>query len=144
MHKMLMKDIDTRSGYKKISNFLLGKRLQTTPPEKVYEEMTKLINWYNENIEKIHPLIVAAIFHSRFEKIHPFEDGNGRVGRFLVNTILVNNGYPPIIIRKTSRTAYFTCLESADNGQYDKMERFLIEKFKNTYKNFFEIYIKYI
>ncbi|HLD57093.1 MAG TPA: Fic family protein [archaeon] len=144
MHKMLMKDIDTRSGYKKIPNFLLGKRLQTTPPEKVYFEMTKLIEWYEENIEKMHPILVASIFHSKFEKIHPFEDGNGRVGRFLVNAILVNNGYPPLIVRRTSRTAYFTCLEAADNNHYDKIERFLIEKFKNTYKNFFEVYVKYI
>ena len=144
MHKMLMKDIDTRSGYKKIPNFLIGKRLQTTPPEKVYSEMTKLIEWYEENIEKVHPILAASIFHSRFEKIHPFEDGNGRVGRFLVNIILVNNGYPPLIVRKTSRTAYFTCLEASDNNHYDKIQRFFIEKFKNTYKNFFEVYIKYI
>ena len=144
MHSMLMKDIDTRKGYKKIPNFLLGKRLETTPPEKVYSEMTNLINWYNQNIEKYHPLEVASIFHSRLEKIHPFEDGNGRVGRFLINTILVNKGYPPLIVRKISRTAYFSSLEAADNGHYDKIERFLIEKFKNTYRNFFEVYAKYV
>ena len=144
MHKMLMKDIDTRSGYKKIPNFLLGKRLQTTPPEKVYSEMTDLLDWYNKNSNKIHPITTASIFHAKFEKIHPFEDGNGRVGRFLVNTILVNNGYPPLMVRKTSRNAYFTCLEAADNGHYKKMERFLLEKFKKTYNNFFEIYTKYI
>ncbi len=144
MHKLLTRDIDTREGYKKIPNFILGKRLQTTPPEKVYAEMSNLIGWYNENSEKIHPLVLAPIFHSKFEKIHPFEDGNGRVGRFLVNTILVNNGYPPLIIRKTSRTAYFSCLEAADNGYHKKIERFFLEKFKNTYKNFFEIYAKYL
>lgn len=144
MHRMLMRDIGSREGYKKIPNFLLGKNLQTTPPEKVYHEMSGLIDWYDKNIDKMHPLTVASIFHSRFEKIHPFEDGNGRVGRFLLNTILVNSGYPPLIVRKTSRTAYFTCLEAADNGHYKKMERFFIEKYKNTYRNFFWIYMKYI
>ncbi len=144
MHRLLMRDIDTRAGYKQIPNFLLGKRLETTPPEKVYSEMTNLINWYDQNIEKSHPLKVASVFHSNFEKIHPFEDGNGRVGRFLVNTILVNNGYPPLIVRKTSRTAYFSCLEAADNGHYNKIERFFIEKFKKTYKNFFDVYSGYI
>ena len=143
MHWLLMRDIDTRKGYKKIPNFLLGKRLQTTPPERVYSEMTGLINWYHRKIKEMHPLETASIFHAKLEKIHPFEDGNGRVGRFLANTILVNNGYPPLIIRKTSRTAYFTCLEAADNGHYNKIERLFIEKFKRTYKNFFEIYAKY-
>ncbi len=144
IHTLLMKDIDTRQGYKKLPNFLLGKRLETTPPEKVYSEMAKLIEWYNQNIGKMHPLQAASIFHSKFEKIHPFEDGNGRTGRFLVNAILVNNGYPPLIIRKTSRTAYFSCLEAADNNHYNKIERFFLEKFKKTYRNFFEIYAKYV
>ena len=143
IHALLMKDIDTRRGYKKLPNFLLGKRLGTTPPEKVYPEMSKLISWYGRSIGKMHPLQAAAIFHSRFEKIHPFEDGNGRTGRFLVNAILVNKGYPPLIIRKTSRTTYFNCLEAADNGHYSKMERFFLEKFKKTYRNFFEVYAKY-
>ena len=144
IHTLLMKDIDSRRGYKKLPNFLLGKRLQTTPPEKVYSEMTALIDWFNASMGKLHPIIVASIFHSKFEKIHPFEDGNGRVGRFLANAILVNSNYPPLIIRKTSRTAYFNCLEAADNGSYNKIERFFIEKFKKTYRNFFEIYAKYL
>ncbi len=146
IHRLLMKDIDERSGYKKIPNIIYRteKEVKTTPPEKVEEEMTGLIEWYNKNTGNLHPLETAAIFHGRFEKIHPFEDGNGRVGRFLLNAILVNNGYPPLIIRKTSRTAYMESLKAFDSGYHDKLKRFLLKKFKDTYRKFFGIYVEYV
>ncbi|MDI6721719.1 MAG: Fic family protein, partial [Candidatus Aenigmarchaeota archaeon] len=144
MHRLLMKDIDVRIGYKKIPNIIYRteKEVQTTPPERVEKEMTQLIKWYESN-KKIHPLELAAIFHGNFEKIHPFEDGNGRVGRFLINVILIENGYPPVIIRKTSRQAYMSALAAFDSGYEDKLKRFILDRFKDTYRKFFEIYVKY-
>ncbi len=144
IQKILVKDVDTAIGYKKIPNFIMGRNVETTPPEKVHEEMENLIKWYNYNREKTHPLVLASVFHGRFEKIHPFEDGNGRVGRFLINAILINAGYPPLIIRRTVRTAYMSCLSAFDNGHQDNLKRFLLEKFKDTYRKFFEIYVKYV
>ncbi|MEW6295577.1 MAG: Fic family protein [Candidatus Diapherotrites archaeon] len=143
MHKILVKDMDTSTGYKKIPNFLVGRKIETTTPEKVSEEMKKLIKWYN-NENKMHPLKKAAHFHGKFERIHPFEDGNGRVGRFIINVILVKNGYAPLIIRKSQRIAYLKCLEDYDNGYTTNLERFLLEKYKKTFEKFFKIYIKYI
>ena len=105
--------------------------------------MDKLIEDYN-NKDNIPPLQKAALFHGKFEKIHPFEDGNGRVGRLLINIILLNNGYPPLIIRKTHRVSYFNALEAFDNGHPDKLYRFLLEKYKNTYEKFFKVYVKYL
>ncbi len=144
IHRILMKDIDVRAGYKKIPNviFRTEKEVHTTLPEHVEKEMTSLIEWFHES--KLHPLERAAIFHGRFEKIHPFEDGNGRVGRFLVNAILANNGYPPMIVRKTSRQAYMSALVAFDNGHEDKLKRFLLERFKNTFRKFFDVYVKYV
>lgn len=144
MHHMLMRDIDPRRGYKKIPNIIYRqeKEVHTTPPENVEKEMTKLIDWFNAS--KIHPLERTAIFHGRFEKVHPFEDGNGRVGRFLINIMLVNNGYPPLIIRKTSRHAYVSALTAFDNSYEDKLKRFILERFKKTYKKFFEVYAEYV
>ncbi|PIU20927.1 MAG: hypothetical protein COT15_05015 [Candidatus Diapherotrites archaeon CG08_land_8_20_14_0_20_34_12] len=144
MHKMLMRDIDSAIGYKKVPNFLLGRNIETTLPEKVPEEMHNLVEWYNEKSGKMHPLKLSALFHGKFEKIHPFEDGNGRVGRFLINTILADSNYPPLIIRKSQRIAYLKTLEDFDNGYTANLERFLLEKYKNTFKNFFQIYVKYI
>ncbi len=143
LHKILVKDTGIATGYKKLPNFLLGRNVETTPPEKVKQEMKKLIQDYGRN-KTIHPLQRAAVFHGKFEKIHPFEDGNGRVGRLLINIMLLDNGYPPIIIRKTYRISYFNALEAFDNSHKIKLERFLIEKYKETYKKFFEVYVKYL
>ena len=143
LHKILVKNTGIPFGYKKVPNFLMHRQLETTRPEKVKEEMGKLINWYNEN-ETIHPLQRAVIFHGKFEKIHPFEDGNGRVGRLLINIMLLNNRYPPLIIRKSQRLSYFSCLEAFDKGYEDKLNRFLVEKYKKTYEKFFKVYVKYL
>ncbi len=144
IHKILVKDLEIDEGYKKFPNVIIGKRLKTTPPEKVDGEMTKLIKWYTENIMSIHPLEMASIFHGKFEQIHPFADGNGRVGRFLINVILTNNKYPPLIIRKSQRLSYLTALEKFDDKHKDNLERFILEKYKETYAKFFEIYVKYL
>ena len=143
LHKILVKNTGVSFGYKKLPNFLMHRQLETTAPEKVKEEMGKLIDWYNEN-ETIHPLQRAAIFHGKFEKIHPFEDGNGRAGRLLINIMLLNNRYPPLIIRKSQRLSYFSCLEAFDKGYEDKLNRFLVEKYKKTYEKFFKVYVKYL
>ena len=144
IHKILVKDIDIRTNYKRFPNMIVGKNIKTTPPEKVQKEMANLIKWYNNNKEKIHPIKIASLFHGKFEQIHPFEDGNGRVGRFLINVILINNKYPPLVIRKSQRTAYLTALEKFDKKHTDTLERFILKRFKETYKKFFEIYIQYI
>jgi len=69
---------------------------------------------------------------------------NGRTGRVLLNAILLEHNYPPLIIRKTARVAYFSSLEAFDKGHKDKLERFILEKFKKTFNNFFKIYVKYL
>lgn len=144
MHRILMRDIDTPTGYKKLPNFLLGRRLETTPPEKVFGEMSGLIGWYDAHAESIYPIKLAALFHGKFERIHPFEDGNGRVGRFLANVILLNSKYPPFIIRKSARRAYFSAIEAFDAGYPGKLERFFLGSFKDTFRKFFGIYLKYL
>ncbi|MBI3036483.1 Fic family protein [Candidatus Woesearchaeota archaeon] len=143
LHKILVKNTGVATGYKTLPNFLLGREIETTPPELVPQEISKLVNWFNGS-KKVHPLQSAASFHAGFEKIHPFEDGNGRVGRLLINVMLVNNGYPPLIIRKTQRLAYLAALEAFDNGYEDKLRRFLVEKYKKTYEKFFLVYVKYL
>ncbi len=144
IHAVLMKDTGVSLSFKKMPNFLLMRNVETTPPEMVYVEMKRLVEWYNSAKGKMHPLKIAAIFHGKFEKIHPFEDGNGRVGRVLANAILIDNNYPPLIIRKTSRQAYFSALESFDGGHAPKLERFLVEKFEQTFEKFFKVYVKYL
>lgn len=144
LHKTIIENTGVTKGFKKVPNFIVMRNLETTPPEKVQSEIEKLIAWYKNNKDKVHPLKLASEFHARFEKIHPFEDGNGRVGRILMNAILLKAGYPPLIIRKTGKIAYFEALHAFDQGHKIKLERFLLKKLKKTYKNFFVVYLDYI
>lgn len=144
IHSILIKDTGVQAGFKKLPNYLVIRDLKTTLPEKVEEEINRLIYWYDINKDKIHPLKLAAEFHARFEKIHPFEDGNGRTGRILLNAILLEHNYPPLIIRKTARIAYFSSLGAFDRGYKDKFERFLLDKLKTTFEKFFKVYVKYL
>ena len=144
MHSMLMKDIDTRTGYKKIPNVIIGSKLRLVPPEKVHEKMSELIDFYKNNMKKMHQIKLSALFHGRFEQIHPFEDGNGRVGRLLSVLILIKNNYSPLIIRSSQRDSYLKALEDFDNKYTKNLERFFLEKYKHTYRNFFDVYVKYL
>ncbi|MGM5485470.1 MAG: Fic family protein [Nanobdellota archaeon] len=144
LQKMTMKNTGVKPGFKKVPNYLLMRNVKTTPPEKVEEEIEDLIDWYQNNKGKIHPVALASGFHGRFEKIHPFEDGNGRVGRTLINAILTEHGYPPLIIRKTMRPSYFSALEAYDNEHKEKLERFLLKKIEDTFNKFFKEYERYL
>lgn len=144
LHAMLMKNIDSRLGYRSVPIMLIGKPLFNAPvPKKVHLMMEKLLSWYNAHEDKIHPLELAFKFHSKFEKIHPFCDGNGRGGRFLLNYILMRKGYFPIIIRKTTRNAYLKALEAADRGEWMVLMRFALKHYKETFRKFFEVYYEY-
>ncbi|MGH2727981.1 MAG: Fic family protein, partial [Actinomycetota bacterium] len=63
-----------------------------------------------------HPIVHAAAHHARFEQIHPFVDGNGRVGRLILNFMLIQSGYPPAVILASQRSRYLQTLKIADRG----------------------------
>ncbi|MFT4326756.1 MAG: Fic family protein, partial [Candidatus Woesearchaeota archaeon] len=83
-------------GFKKEHN-VVGNS-ETTPPEKVEEALKNLLSWYHKQKKSLHPFELAFEFHARYERIHPFLDGNGRTGRLLMNKILISNGFFPIIV----------------------------------------------
>ena len=144
IHSLLMKDTGINLGFKSFPNYIAMSDLKTVPPEKAESEIIKLVNWYHREKERCHPVLLASEFHGRFEMIHPFEDGNGRCGRILINAILVDNDYPPLIIRKSVRMAYYRALDAFDKGHKMKLERFILEKFVATFEKFFEVYVKYV
>lgn len=83
-----------------------------TAPELVKPEMTDLLDWYRENEQMgEHPIVLAAVFHYRFVAIHPFDDGNGRMARLLMNLILIRHGYTVAMIRAEDRGLYIGILE---------------------------------
>jgi len=109
----------TAGQYKQLPNHVLqadGTIHYYTEPLQVPGEMQRLCEWLNSNISIMHPAVVAAIGHYNMVRIHPFDDGNGRGARILMNLILIKQGYPPAIIRMGQRRAYLESLATADQG----------------------------
>ena len=89
-----------------------------TPPEQVKQAMGDLIDWYRvKEREGEHPIVIAATFHYRFVRIHPFDDGNGRMARLLMNMILIKHGYTVAMIRRENRDEYLSKLEHTDKTE---------------------------
>ena len=93
-----------------------GDRFEYASPEETPALMTDLVNWYNdvEQTGKYSPIELAALFHYRYIRIHPFEDGNGRIARLLVNYILARHGYPMIVVRSRKKSEYLEALHRSD------------------------------
>lgn len=91
-------------------------RFEYASPEETPALMTDLINWYNraEQSGKFTPIELAAIFHYRYIRIHPFEDGNGRIARMMVNYILTRHNYPMIVVRSRKKNEYLEALHKTD------------------------------
>ena len=101
-------------------------------PIKVLDEMQNLLKWLKES-RKLHPVERAALFHYRFVCIHPFDDGNGRMSRLLMNLLLMQAGYPPCVVRNTKRREYLQSLERADTtGSTDDFVRLLAGELVQT------------
>lgn len=95
-----------------------GEPFYFASPEETPAKMHDLIEWYRAEQDKseLHPLLLAAEFHYKFVRIHPFDDGNGRTARILMNFILMQHGLPPVIIKTQDKENYFAALRQADAG----------------------------
>lgn len=115
-HDELMENIDLRKGYRTHDIRVFKSRFKTTPFPYIKADMDIILKWYSNNQRKLHPLVTAAIFHQKFEKIHPFSDGNGRTGRMIFLYMLMRNKFPPIIIRKSRRNEYLKSMSLGDKA----------------------------
>ena len=93
-----------------------GDRFEYATPEETPALMSDLVDWYNdaERSGKFTPIELAAIFHYRYIRIHPFEDGNGRIARLMVNYILTRHDYPMIVVRSRKKKEYLEALHRTD------------------------------
>ncbi|HZX19454.1 MAG TPA: Fic family protein [archaeon] len=103
----------------------------------VPRKLGALIKWFNANSTKFHPIVIASYFHSEFESIHPFVDGNGRTGRLLMNFMLKNRGFPVINIPVKYRRKYYDSLEKA---RQEKNLTPLIKIMKRSYEEMLKTY----
>ena len=128
-------------GFKKVD--LVVGNSPTSDPNSVEKELGDLIKWYKKNKGKMHPLMLAYDFHLEYEKIHPFRDANGRTGRLILNKILIQNGYPPIIVYKDNKEAYFNAFKKARDGRKKKYYQFMLEQTDKSYNYLLELLNKY-
>lgn len=121
-HKELFKDTkEDIAG--KFRNYLVRVGHYRAPDwQDVKRLMKELAEFYDEN-RKMNPVELAARTHYRFEMIHPFGDGNGRIGRLLMNYILWHEKYPMLIIEYKKRKSYYKALERDENGFFNYFVR---------------------
>ena len=93
-----------------------GERFEYASPEETPMLMSDIIQWYQTEEAKaeLNPLELAALFHYRYIRIHPFEDGNGRIARLIMNYILARHGYPLIVVPTKTKHEYLSALSSVD------------------------------
>ncbi|MFR5875021.1 MAG: Fic family protein [Eubacterium sp.] len=105
--------IGERPGEYKHHDYVTGKNEVGASVDDVQEEVCELLDELTD-IDDKNALVAAAYFHAKFENIHPFSDGNGRVGRLLMNYILLIHNHPPITIYEEDRKEYYNALEKFD------------------------------
>lgn len=103
-------------------------------PEDTPIEMNELVQWYNEKSasEDVNPILLAAEFHYRYIRIHPFDDGNGRTARILMNFILLRFNYPPVIVKTEDKENYFAALHQADAGIFTAFAEYIASNLKDS------------
>lgn len=138
LNETINRDIKDTEGYRPVQVFIQGSEHIPPEPEKIPNLMMYYIYNYNHDEQDIFARI--AKYHIEFEKIHPFEDGNGRTGRLLINYELLKNDLPPVVIAKEDRVQYFEFLRKNDSiglakwlkdlsmGEEERMEKFGYKK----------------
>ena len=93
-------------------------------------KMAELIEWYRieEKKKELSPIVLAAMLHYKFVLIHPFDDGNGRISRLLMNYVLFKNNLPPIIIKTSDKRNYLAALNRADTGDIESFTKYIAEQ----------------
>lgn len=126
----------TAGQYKQLPNHVLkgdGTLHQYVPPEQVSVQMGELVEYVNQaETQKIHPILASAVAHYNMVRIHPFDDGNGRGARILMNLILMRAGYFPAIVKRDEKDEYLSALEKADKGDITPFVQFITSQLGET------------
>ena len=121
IHHLVLKEIyNENAGCYRTENVVISGATYIPPNYLIArDQMEKLPDWLSTWTKMYHPLVVSTLLHGEFVKIHPFVDGNGRTARLLMNFVTMQNGYPPLIIKKEQRIEYYDALDMAHTtGNY--------------------------
>lgn len=119
LHRIVTdKILEQKGQFRTASVYIRGVVLTPPPAREVEQLMQEWVTWVNSAGLKYEPITRATIAHHGFEAVHPFFDGNGRVGRLLLNLMLMRDGYPPALLLRDWRVRYIQALHTADTGNY--------------------------
>ena len=123
--------------YKTIPNMIIGTNTKVSQPFEVQAKISELLEWYY-NLDNITTKDIAE-FHYRFEVIHPFQDGNGRIGRFIMLKQMLENNLPLKIVSWDTEDLYRSSLSLCSIGNYESLVSYLdsLNDFKKDYKEFY-------
>lgn len=129
-------------GFKTVENVVNNQ--PTISPEQVENELISLLEYYKENKKMMYPVQLAYDFHIRYERIHPFLDANGRSGRLIMNKILMDHGYFPVIIYAKNSRAYYNAIAKGLQRKTKKTYyQLMLEQTKKTFDDYFRLMKKY-
>lgn len=141
IHLQLMQGIRKDAGeYSKLHRAIRGVDLVLTHPQDIPEEMAGLVSRWSQH--KKRTVKEIAVFHAEFEAIHPFGDGNGRVGRLIMALQCLQNGFPPIVVENSRKAEYYEVLEYAQTREEGPLIAFLADELEQTYKIFKKHHVK--
>ncbi len=134
LHSILMNGIRPDAGYyRRHAVRITGVNLPTANYLKVPDLMPAVAKEAGQTVKDI--IALSAKTHSRLEQIHPFSDGNGRIGRLLMQAMLLRANFAPAVIRQERKQLYYTYLYKAQtNGDYSQLEDFLCDAVKIGFK----------
>lgn len=140
LHQIIIQETDKEwAGRYRNANVIIG-GAEHTPPDalQVPQKMRDLITWLNAQKNKTNIVELAALLHHKLVYIHPFFDGNGRTSRLAMNLLLMQAGYPLVIILKNDRKKYYDVLSKADDGKYESLVKFIAQSVERS----LDIYLK--
>ncbi len=140
LQQLIVKETDSQiAGTYRTGNVVItGSSHRPPAAHEVPRLMKELIEWVRNNRSKLHPIELAALLHHKLVYIHPFFDGNGRVARLVMNLMLMQKGYPLVMILKNDRKKYYQVLEEADKKNFLPLIHFIaqaVERSLDIYLN---------
>lgn len=138
LHRLVVRETEKKEAGKYRDGNVMITGADHIPPDMVEVPglMRSLMRWIASNQSKLNSIELAAITHHKLVNIHPFFDGNGRTARLVMNLLLLQQGYPLVIILKNDRLKYYRALAAADKGNYQSFVRFVaqaVERSLNVY-----------
>jgi Fic family protein len=128
LHKLIFQNIDSENAgrYRNTNVIITGTDFLPPVHNEVPMLMEKHISKLNSVVYDMHPLEWASNLHAEFESIHPFIDGNGRIGRLLLSILSMKNGYCPVIIPPIRRSEYIFAIREANKGKLTVLKGLII------------------